>query len=200
MAQQESLRDNDSWNLEYTDDKVDDKVAVYANVLYDYLISTDYEPKPENYKQRLEQLYAEKERREQIEKETEDDENLTELREIESEIEQIEGSIDLYNLRYEYKEYGLLVFGILFDDLTESKEKWMVGDEDATERAAIESAENYIDDVGLRNMNQSLVESHIDLDALKDYFRDSEEENVRDRKSTRLNSSHSSVSRMPSSA
>lgn len=176
LARQESLRDDDSWDLEYTSDKV----AIYANVLYNYLIATEYEPKPENYKQRLEQLYAEKERREQIEKETEDDENLTELREIESEIEQIEGSIDLYNLRYEYKDYGLLVFGILFDDLTESKEKWMVGDEDSTERAAIESAENYIDDVGLRNINQSLVESHIDLDSLKDYFRESEEENVRE--------------------
>ena len=27
LAQQESLRDNDSWNLEYTDDKVDDKIG-----------------------------------------------------------------------------------------------------------------------------------------------------------------------------
>jgi hypothetical protein len=66
-----------------------DKVGLSTLALYQYLIQTEYEEKTPEDSQRLQELYAEKERREQIEKETEDDENLAELGEINDEIYEI---------------------------------------------------------------------------------------------------------------
>lgn len=147
--------------------------------LFNFLISTEYEEKTPEDSQRLQDLYAEKERREQIEKETEDDENLTELRAIDAEIEEIEGRIDIYDIIYEGRHYLLHSFKVLESD-GESRETWAVGDEYDTEKTAIETVENLIDDVGLEGFRGSFVENHIDEEELKDYFRESDEEYVRE--------------------
>jgi len=147
--------------------------------LFNFLISTVYEEKTPEDTQRLEDLYAEKERREQIEKETEDDENLTALREIDAEIEEIEGRIDIYDIIYEGKHYFLHSFKVL-EHHGESRATWAVGDEYYTEKTAFQTVENLIDDVGLEGFRSSFVENHIDEEELKDYFRESEEEYVRE--------------------
>jgi hypothetical protein len=140
--------------------------------LFNFLISTVYEEKTPEDTQRLEDLYAEKERREQIEKETEDDENLTELRAIDAEIEEIEGRIDIYDIIYEGRHYSLNSFKVLEHD-GESRATWAVGDEYATEKTAVQTVENLIDDVGLDGFRTGFVENHIDEEELKDYFRES---------------------------
>jgi len=147
--------------------------------LFNFLISTVYEEKTPEDTQRLEDLYAEKERREQIEKETEDDENLTALREIDAEIEEIEGRIDIYDIIYEGKHYFLHSFKVL-EHHGESRATWAVGDEYYTEKTAYETVENLIDDVGLEGFRGSFVENHIEEEELKDYFRGSEEDYVRE--------------------
>jgi hypothetical protein len=147
--------------------------------LFNFLISTVYEEKTPEDTQRLEDLYAEKERREQIEKETEDDENLTALREIDAEIEEIEGRIDIYDIIYEGKHYFLHSFKVI-EHHGESRATWAVGDEYYTEKTAFQTVENLIDDVGLDGFRSSFVENHIDEEELKDYFRESEEEYVRE--------------------
>jgi hypothetical protein len=147
--------------------------------LFNFLISTVYEEKTPEDTQRLEDLYAEKERREQIEKETEDDENLTELRAIDIEIEEIEGRIDIYDIIYEGKHYFLHSFKVLESD-GESRATWAVGDEYYTEKTAYKTVENLIDDVGLEGFRTGFVENHIDEEELKNYFRESEEDYVRE--------------------
>ena len=176
-AEQETLRANDEWNLETSNTDI----AEYANVLLEYLISSvgDFEAKEPGDDERLKQLYAEKERREQIEIDTEDNENLLDLEAIEEEIGELEKRIDLYNLVYDYRYYGMRVFYVLTNDLEETKERWAVGDERTTYRAAYEKVDELIDDIGITGFNRSFVENHLDEEELKDYFREGEEEEVR---------------------
>ena len=177
-AEQEVLRDNDEWNLE----TASSDIATCANVLFEYLTSSsgEYEAKEPGDDERLKELYDEKERREQIEIETEDNENLLDLEAIEEEIEEIEKRIDLYNLVYDYQFYRMRVFYVLTDDLQETRARWAVGDESTTEWAAIQRVEELIDDIGIKGFNTSFVEDYIDREEIKDYFRDDEENNVRE--------------------
>jgi hypothetical protein len=156
-----------------------DKVGLSTLALYQYLIQTEYEEKTPEDSQRLQELYAEKERREEIEKETEDNENLSELEIIEDEIKEIESSIDVYDLHYEGNHYYLPTFKLLTKE-GESRETWAVGNEYDTSRTAYRMAEDLMDDVGLEGLRQSFVEDYIDEEELKDYFRESEEDNVRE--------------------
>jgi hypothetical protein len=177
-VEQDSLRENDEWNLE----TASSDIATCANVLFEYLISSvgDFEAKEPGDDERLKQLYAEKERREEIETETEDNENLMDLETVIEEIEELEKRIDLYNLVYDYRYYGMRVFYVLTNDLEETKERWAVGDERTTYRAAYEKVDGLIDDIGITGFNASFVENHLDEEELKDYFREDEENNVRE--------------------
>ena len=156
-----------------------DKDGLCALALYDYLIRTEYEEKTPEDTKMLEELYAEKERREEIEKETEDNENLSELEIIEDKIKEIESSIDVYDLHYEGNHYYLATFKLLTKE-GESSETWAVGNEYDTNKTAYRMAEDLIDDVGIVGLRQSFVEDYIDEEELKDYFRESEEDNVRE--------------------
>ena len=177
-VEQDSLRENDEWNLE----TASSDIATCANVLFEYLISSvgDFEAKEPGDDERLKQLYAEKERREEIETETEDNENLMDLETVIEEIEELEKRIDLYNLVYDYQYHRMRVFYVLTNDLEETKERWAVGDEGTTYRAAYERVDELIDDIGITGFNASFVENHLDEEELKDYFREDEENNVRE--------------------
>ena len=175
IAEQNSKRESGEWDADGTLDMI----GLCANALFKYLIYSEYEEKTPEDSQRLQELYAEKERREEIETETEDDENLIELRAIDAEIEEIEGRIDVYDLVYDGKHYNLLTFKLIKGD-DFSNERWAVGDEDDTERTAQEAAEQYIDDVGAENLSEWLITNNIDEEEFRDYFRDGDEEYVRE--------------------
>jgi hypothetical protein len=178
LAKQNDLRQEDEWNLE----TATSEIAILANVLFEYLTSSFglYEAKEPNHDARLQELYDEKERMEEIERETEDNENLMDLEAVEEEIEELEKRIDLYNLVYDYKYYRMRVFYVLTNDLEESKERWAVGDNYDTHMSAYERIDELIDDIGMKGFNQSFVEDYIDIEELKETFREDEENNVRE--------------------
>lgn len=178
LAKQNDLRQEDEWNLE----TATSEIAILANVLFEYLTSSFglYEAKEPNHDARLQELYAEKERMEEIERETEDNENLMDLEAVEEEIEELEKRIDLYNLVYDYKYYSMRTFYLLTDELEESKERWAVGDNYRTHMSAYERIDELIDDIGIKGFNSSFVEDYIDIEELKETFRDDEENNVRE--------------------
>jgi len=178
LAKQNDLRQEDEWNLE----TATSDIAILANVLFEFLTSSSgfYEAKEPNHDARLQELYAEKERMEEIERETEDNENLMDLEAVEEEIEELEKRIDLYNLVYDYKYYSMRVFYVLTNDLEESKERWAVGDDYDTHMSAYEKIDELIDDIGIKGFNQSFVEDYIDIEELKETFREDEENNVRE--------------------
>jgi hypothetical protein len=178
LAKQNDLRQEDEWNLE----TATSDIAITANVLFEFLTSSSglYEAKEPNHDARLQQLYAEKERMEEIERKTEDNENLMDLEAVEEEIEYLELRIDVYNLVYAYKYYNMRVFYVLTGDLEESKERWAVGDNYDTHMSAYEKIDELIDDIGIKGFNQSFVEDYIDVEELKETFREDEESNVRE--------------------
>jgi hypothetical protein len=178
LAKQNDLRQEDEWNLE----TATSEIAILANVLFEYLTSSFglYEAKEPNHDARLQELYTAKERMEEIEKETEDNENLMDLEAVEEEIEELEKRIDLYNLVYDYKYYSMRTFYLLTDELEESKERWAVGDNYRTHMSAYERIDELIDDIGIKGFNSSFVEDYIDIEELKETFRDDEENNVRE--------------------
>jgi hypothetical protein len=175
VAQQELRRESGEWD----DEGELDYIGLCANALFKHLIYTEYEERTPEDSQRLQELYAEKERREEIETETEDDENLEELGRIDDEIGEIERRIDIYNLHYEARYYKLLEFRVLVDG-DESKELYAVGDYDDANNSALERAEDYIDEVGVEDMSRHLIESNIDEEEFKDYFRYGDEEYIRE--------------------
>jgi hypothetical protein len=178
LAKQNDLRQEDEWNLE----TATSEIAILANVLFEYLTSSFglYEAKEPNHDARLQELYTAKERMEEIERETEDNENLMDLEAVEEEIEELEKRIDLYNLVYDYKYYSMRTFYLLTDELEESKERWAVGDNYRTHMSAYERIDELIDDIGIKGFNSSFVEDYIDIEELKETFRDDEENNVRE--------------------
>jgi len=178
LAKQNDLRQEDEWNLE----TATSDIAILANVLFEYLTSSFglYEAKEPNHDTRLQELYAEKERMEEIERETEDNENLMDLEAVEEEIEDLEKRIDVYNLVYAYKYYSMRVFYVLTNDLEESKERWAVGGDYDTHMSAYERIDELIDDIGIKGFNSSFVEDYIDIEELKETFREDEENNVRE--------------------
>jgi len=175
VAQQDSKRESGEWDAEAELDYI----GLCANALFKHLLSNEYDERTPEDSQRLQELYAEKERREEIERETEDDENLAELGRIDDEINEIERRIDVYNLYYAGKYYKLLEFRVLVDG-AESKELYAVGDYDDTNNSALEKAEDYIYEVGVEDLSRHLVESNIDEEEFKDYFREGDEEYVRE--------------------
>ena len=178
FEKQNVLRQEDEWNLE----TATNEIAILANVLFEFLTSSsgDYEAKEPNHDARLQELYTAKERMEEIEKETEDNENLMDLEAVEEEIEELEKRIDLYNLVYDYKYYSMRTFYVLTDELEESKERWAIGDNYRTHMSAYEKIDELIDDIGIKGFNSGFVEDYIDIEELKETFRDDEENNVRE--------------------
>ena len=178
LEKQNVLRQDDEWNLE----TANNDIAILANVLFEYLTSSsgDYEAKEPNHDARLQELYTAKERIEEIEIETEDNENLMDLEAIEEEIEELEKRIDVYNLVYYHKYYSMRIFYVLTEDLDESKEKWAVGDNYNTHMSAYERIDELIDDIGIKGFNSGFVEDYIDIEELKETFREDEENNVRE--------------------
>jgi len=177
LRAQEEMRESGDWDL---DGNLDD-LGKCANALFKYLIQTEFEEKEPGDQQRLEELNAEKERREEIEAETEDDENLSGLNSINSEIEEIEKRIDVYDLIPDGRRYRLRGFRIATPEGL-SKSIYYVGDEYDTEKSAIENVKDSFDGAGgIENAVSSwVISDNIDEEELKDYFRDSEEEHVRE--------------------
>lgn len=176
FEQQESKREDGEWD----ENSELDMIGLCANALFKYLIEYgQFEAKEpgddaiiEDNQKRIEEI-------ESIEDYNENSDLVDEIETLTEEIDELSKRIDVYNLYYVGRHYHLLEFSILHED-NESRERYAVGDYDDTNRTALERAEDYIDEVGIEDMNQSFVEGYINEEEFKDYFRDGEEEYVRD--------------------
>jgi len=177
VAQQESKREDGEWD----ENSELDMIGLCANALFKHLINhySDYAAKEPGDDEKLEQYRNRIEEIESIDGYNENDDLVTEIETLTEEIEEIEKRIDVYNLYYTGRHYDLLEFSILRED-SESDERYAVGDYDDTNRTALERAEDYINEVGVEDMSKSFVEDYIDEEEFKDYFRDGDEEYVRD--------------------
>lgn len=168
----EVRRANNEWDIENTDDE-----GLKANALFEYLVGNgEIDSVNDEERENYNELKTKLEELNRLYDEEEDPDRYNELyddiSEIEDEISEIEEKMnDVYVLSpLKYKNYGLNMFEVLLPGFRGAE--YTVGTEDEMDRAAIEYAKNYIDEVGLDGFRPHFIENYIDEGALEDYVRD----------------------------
>lgn len=174
----ESYREENSWDLNNPD--IDD-VGIKANALFEYLVSNnELSSLDDNDKERVEEINLEINELEDKQDNLDAGlENYSELYDnIQDQIDELESERDsitddkhdvyvMYPTKYTH--YGLQRFEILDG----RDEAWTVGDENEMDKAVLEYAKSFIDEVGVEGFNESFLSDYIDTDSLKEWLEDS---------------------------
>lgn len=170
-------RQSGEWDLEKADDE-----GLKANALYQWLVDEgDIDVLDTTEKEELDSL---KEITKSLNREYDDceedcDELYDQINEIDDRIEELENKITdvyvIYPLKNKY--YGLNVYEVIDVDGFKDKE-YVVGTEEEMDSAVLSYAENSIDDLGLDGFRESFIINHIDEDGLRDYMRETYEEDI----------------------
>jgi len=176
-AEAQSRREDGDWDIENGD-----PVGLAAQAVFQYLQENDGdEVQTEVEVDRVREL---KERRGNIyydqEQGNDSQELQDELDSIDAEIEEIEEKIDVYSLipsRYNF--YGSMSRFEIYDGALSGRE-YVVGTTSEAESAALEYAQEYIDENGPTAFREDFWQNHLDEDAILDYFRDFYENDIRD--------------------
>lgn len=163
-------RESGDWDLdnEYMDDE-----GLRANALLVYLESEGYRIRTPEDNEELEEL---KENLESLKVEEnqklergEDITDLTaEIESLEEQIEEIENSIDVYNIIPESTHYGLQTFKIYSSTISESNE-YAVGTEEEAREEAIKAEKELVQD-NWQGLPDWLLQDAIDEEEVLDYF------------------------------
>lgn len=175
MSEAQSRREDDDWNIENGDPEGLAAHAVIKVMEYnDENVRTEEETEElRGLKERLGNLYYDQEQG------NESDELSDEISEIEGRIEEIEEKYDVYDLvPSRYKFYGKLYRFDLEWGAAKGNE-YVAGKERDAEAAALEYAEQYIDENGVRVFNENFWMDHLDEEGILDYFRDFYEDDIR---------------------
>jgi len=175
MSEAQSRREDDDWNIENGDPEGLAAHAVIKVMEYnDENVRTEEETEElRGLKERLGNLYYDQEQG------NESDELSDEISEIEGRIEEIEEKYDVYDLvPSRYKFYGNLYRFDLEWGAAKGNE-YAAGKEEDAEAAALEYAEQWIDENGVRGFNENFWMDHLDEEGILDYFRDFYEDDIR---------------------
>ena len=179
---QESLREEDEWNLSNGDE-----TGEKAHALFDNLVNNgEIEPLSDEDKEKLTILRRKLQDLEQEYDNLDDnDERVYELQdaidETDVEIEVLEeNDVDVYMMypNPNYGHYGLLQFEVLIPGFKGNE--YSVGTEEEMDAAALQYAKSYIDDVGADGFNESFIEDYLDVDAIVNMAEDDYDYQVRD--------------------
>jgi len=175
-AEAQARREDDDWSIENADDEGLAAQAVFKYLQYveeDAVQSEEDVDNLRQLKERLGNLYYDQEQG------NDTGELQGEIDALEADIEEIEEKIDVYELiPSKYSYYGRLYrFEIYSGDL--KGQEYVGGKERDAERAALEYAEQYIDENGPTSFNEHFYMDHLDEDGILNYFRDFYEDDVR---------------------
>jgi hypothetical protein len=176
LALAQSRREDNEWSLENADEE-----GLCAIAVFQFL--QEVEPDEVQSEEDVDRLRQLKERRGNIyydqEQGNDSDELQDELDSIDAEIEEIEEKIDVYSLipsRYSY--YGKMrTYEIYQGNLYGNS--YASSTEDDAEKAALQYAEEYIDENGITAFNEHFWMDHLDEEGILDYFRDFYEDDIR---------------------
>jgi hypothetical protein len=183
QAEMDSKREDDEWNFQNHDEE-----GLKAMALLEYLegqgrvtvLSDGQKQELKELTQQLDDLNA---RYDDEDRDGDPDENVEILNQIEDVQEQIDDLTrdvgDIYDMYpTSYSHYGLTQFEVLVDGF--KGEEYTVGIEEEMDRAALEYAKNYVDDVGSDGFSKSFIEDYLDEDAIIEFAREDYEYVVRD--------------------
>ena len=175
QAEAQMRREDDDWNIENGDPEGLAAHAVIKVMEYnDENVRTEEETEElRGLKERLGNLYYDQEQG------NESDELSEQISEIEGRIEELEEKYDVYDLvPSRYKFYGNLYRFDLEWGAAKGNE-YAAGKEEDAEAAALEYAEQWIDENGVRGFNENFWMDHLDEEGILDYFRDFYEDDIR---------------------
>jgi len=175
QAEAQMRREDDDWNIENGDPQGLAAHAVIKVMEYnDENVRTEEETEElRGLKERLGNLYYDQEQG------NESDELSEQISEIEGRIEEIEEKYDVYDLvPSRYKFYGNLYRFDLEWGAAKGNE-YAAGKEEDAEAAALEYADQYIVENGVRVFNENFWMDHLDEEGILDYFRDFYEDDIR---------------------
>jgi hypothetical protein len=170
LAQMDELRSTDEWNL--SNPNIDED-GLKANALFQYLIDeNDIEPLDAEDRIRIREI---NQQIEQLQQEYDSsDETKTELldriSELEDELENYEGKIDIYHLYPNGEFYDMTKFEVLDSDLYGNE--YAVGTTSELEDSAKEYVEQLIDDIGYDGFSKGFAENYIDIDEVVENAKD----------------------------
>ena len=182
LGQQESLRDSDEWALEQGDE-----TGEKAQALFDNLVNVgEIEPLSDDDKEKLIIL---RRKLQDLEREYEElgdnDDRVNDVQdaidETQTEIEELEeNDVDVYMMypNSRYRHYGLQQFEVLIPGFKDRE--YTVGTEEEMDKAALDYAKSYIDDVGADGFNESFIEDYLDVDAIVNMAEEDYDYQVRD--------------------
>ena len=184
LAEAESRREDGDWEL--TNPNIDEE-GLAANALFNHLVSEgkldemDDETK-ELLNTKIQQLEQLKIRYEDADGTLETEEVsplFDEISDLEDEIEEMqEKYADVYYIiPTNYKSYGTLYN---FEVIGLRNQEYMVGTYDDMYDAAIENAEQLLDEAGLDGINQYIIESNIDRNSIREYIEEYYDNDIRD--------------------
>ena len=175
MSEAQSRREDDDWSIEKGDPEGLAAHAVIKIMEYNNeSVKTEEETEElRALKERLGNLYYDQEQG------NESDELSEQISEIEGRIEELEEKYDVYDLvPSRYKYYGNLYrFDLEWGDF--KGQEYAAGKEEDAEAAALEYAEQWIDENGVRGFNENFWMDHLDEEGILDYFRDFYEDDIR---------------------
>jgi hypothetical protein len=169
-------RENDEWDPENLNGG---DLGSCAWALYTHLVNDgELIPKTPESTQRLEEAEVELERLQEtyanIENANEMTDLVSDIETLEEEIQELKERKDVYDIiPLGYRNYELHALTTSYFD-----KEWYVGDSATTEKSAIESVKNLIDDVGIEAFNSSFVMGHFDDDRFRYFLKEFFEEDV----------------------
>jgi hypothetical protein len=180
LAEAESRREDGDWDL--TNPNIDEE-GLAANALFNHLVSEGKLDEMDNEtKELLNTKIQQLEELKSTYNPTEEDSQdyiYDEMSDLEDEIEELqENYADVYYIiPTNYKPYGTLYS---FEVTGLRNQEYMVGTYDDMYEAAIENTENLLDDIGLDGINQYIIESNLDEDAIREYIEEFYDNDIRD--------------------
>lgn len=182
LAEQESLREDNEWDLSNGDETGEKAHALFENLINNGeidLLSDEDKEKLTILRRKLQDLEQEYEGLD------DNDDRAYEVQEAidetQSEIDELEeNDADVYMMypNSRYTHYGLTQFEVLIPGFKSNE--YSVGTEEEMDDAALQYAENYIDDVGADGFQDSFIEDYLDVDAIVNMAEEEYDYQVRD--------------------
>lgn len=182
LAEQESLREDNEWDLSNGDETGEKAHALFENLINNGeidLLSDEDKEKLTILRRKLQDLEQEYEGLD------DNDDRAYEVQEAidetQSEIDELEeNDADVYMMypNSRYTHYGLTQFEVLIPGFKSNE--YSVGTEEEMDDAALQYAENYIDDVGADGFQDSFIEDYLDVDAIVNSAEEDYDYQVRD--------------------
>jgi hypothetical protein len=182
LAEQESLREDDEWDLSNGDETGEKAHALFENLVNNGeidLLSDEDKEKLNTLRSKLQDLEQEYEGLD------DNDDRAYEVQEAidetQSEIDELEeNDADVYMMypQPRYTHYGLTQFEVLIPGFKDRE--YTVGTEEEMDEAALKYAESYVDDMGADGFQESFIEDYLDVDAIVRMAEEDYEYQVRD--------------------